>query len=297
MKRINTSNIAITFMTNLQTILSNQKSTKKIILLVAISSVFFFVTACTGVVRDTSLAKASSIGFTEQLFETSNFTLFGLIRPGRGDRLRVYIEGDGKAWLSRTRPSSDPTPDTPVALNLAMADPSSDHILYLARPCQYVTGEARRNCAPPAGIKYWTDARLGQEVIESLNQAINIAKDSCRASKIALTGYSGGGGASVLLAARRNDVNFLGTVAGNLDSGTWTRLLGVSPLARSLEPMDAAVNLRSLPQRHLSSSADKTMPPAVSAGFCKTTGRPETCVTVHGLPHSGSWQNVWNYEY
>lgn len=46
--------------------------------------------------------------------------------------LRVYIEGDRHAWLSRTRLCADPTPHNPVALKLALADPAPGPLLYLA---------------------------------------------------------------------------------------------------------------------------------------------------------------------
>ncbi len=43
-----------------------------------------------------------------------------------------------------------------------------------------------------------------------------------------MVGFSDGGGAAALLAAMRQDVTFLGTVAGNLDIDAWANLQGVS---------------------------------------------------------------------
>ena len=43
-----------------------------------------------------------------------------------------------------------------------------------------------------------------------------------------MVGFSDGGGAAALLAAMRQDVIFLGTVAGNLDIDAWANLQGVS---------------------------------------------------------------------
>ncbi|MFP4386937.1 MAG: alpha/beta hydrolase, partial [Alphaproteobacteria bacterium] len=51
--------------------------------------------------------------------------------------LSIYIEGDGLAWIKRTRPSGNPTPTNPVALRLAASDNISQNIIYIARPCQY----------------------------------------------------------------------------------------------------------------------------------------------------------------
>jgi len=234
-------------------------------------------------------------GFQKRLFLTDSFTLYALYRPaqhGPAQNLRVYIEGDGRAWLSRSRPSADPTPLNPVALRLALADPSSaDAILYLARPCQYVQGDQRRNCT----VRYWTDARLAPEVIASLNSAVSQAKAASGATSVALVGFSGGGGAAVLMASERSDVVCLGTVAGNLDIDAWTTLLNISPLSRSLNPLDVAEDLVSIPQRHLSSRDDAIMPPEISAGFCRRSGRPENCRVVDGLEHGDAWERIWDY--
>jgi len=240
--------------------------------------------------------EALRCGFHEMRLPTQPFTLYGLLRPGLSPHskvLRVYIEGDGHAWESRTRPSTDPTPRNPVTLRLAMADPGADTVLYLARPCQYVQGEDRRQCSK----RYWTSARLGPEVINSLGAAITLAKAACGAEQVILVGFSGGGGAAALLAATREDVAFLGTVAGNLDTEAWADLQGVSPLTESLNPMAVAPSLQHLPQRHLSSRTDATMPPEISEGFCRAVNQSESCVVISGVPHGGPWQRYWGYDY
>lgn len=58
-----------------------------------------------------------------------------------------------------------------MGLSLAMADPGTDPVLYLARPCQYVQGETMRHYTK----RHWTSARLGQDVIHSLDAAITQA--------------------------------------------------------------------------------------------------------------------------
>ena len=228
-------------------------------------------------------------------FPTEHFTLYGQFHHGDSEgrnTLRVYIEGDGHAWSTRTRPSGDPTPRDPVGLRLAMADPSHDPILYLARPCQFVTGSDLRNCS----TKYWTSARLAPEIIDSLNEAINKAKATCGAEEIILVGFSGGGGAAALLAARRTDVIFLGTVAGNLDTDTWAKLYGISPLAGSLNPIAVATSLQKLPQLHLSSVDDTIIPPEISERFCRAVQQPQSCRVVKGVEHGGEWQEIWDYQ-
>lgn len=207
--------------------------------------------------------------------------------------LRVYIEGDGHAWKSLTQPSRDPTPHNAVGLQLALADPSKDAILYLARPCQYsdnTTGICSNN-------KYWTRGRMSETVVANLDEAISQIKQRCGAESLALVGYSGGGGLAVLLASRREDVSFLGTIAGTLDIEAWTALHQVSPLEESLNPLDNAFRIKTIRQMHLSSTADSVMPPSISRSFCERMGRPEACRIVTGMAHGSHWETVWNYAY
>lgn len=233
--------------------------------------------------------------FVPQRYQTANFVLFGMLRlPPAGksnsrETLQVYIEGDGFAWQSRTRPSTDPTPRNPVGLRLAQADASGDAVLYLARPCQFVTGAEARMCR----TAYWTSARFAPAVVQSMNEAITQAKRQTGARYVELTGYSGGGGIAVLVAAQRQDITFLGTLAANLDHDAWTKLHGVSPLSQSLNPLDAAGQVRHVPQVHLSSQGDSVMPPGISQNFCQAIQNPKSCKVIESVPHSGPWEDSW----
>ncbi len=233
--------------------------------------------------------------FKQLYLPTKTFTLYALLRPAKMDNstMHVYIEGDGKAWITRSKASNDPTPIEPTVLELAQNDKSSASILYLARPGQYVQGSNARM----SHQKYWTSHRLAPEVIDSLNEAINIAKEQNGAKDVVLVGYSGGGAAAVLLAARRNDVRFLGTIAANLDIATWTKYHKVTPLTGSQNPIHFANKVKHIPQRHMSSSSDKIVPPAISLEFCKRIHQLDSCEEVYGVSHTGKWERVWDYKY
>lgn len=254
-------------------------------------------TGCSGGRARTVVAQAEqNTAFRGQTFATSNFTIFGMLRPASGNAstiLHVYIEGDGFAWQGRTQPSSDPTPNNPTGLRLALADKSPNAVLYLARPCQYVQGDDALLCRPT----YWTSARLAPVVIKSLNEALDTAKQRAGATEIVLVGYSGGGAAAVLMAAKRDDVRFLGTVAAPLDLATWTRVHNMSPLHASLNPMDVAAKVATLPQRHMSSRADTVVPPSISQLFCRALRVAQACSVVDGPDHGGAWEKAWNYNY
>lgn len=71
-------------------------------------------------------------GFSYQEIKTKNFSLASWARIGKkGGPLRIYIEGDGFAWINPYTPSADPTPSETTALNLAQKDPFAN-VIYLA---------------------------------------------------------------------------------------------------------------------------------------------------------------------
>lgn len=200
--------------------------------------------------------------------------------------LTIYIEGDGFAWLSGAMPSSDPTPLDPLALRLALSQPDGN-AAYLGRPCQYTGAE---NCAQ----KYWTHSRFAPEVIDAMNQAVDQLKKRFSAEKVQLVGYSGGGAIAALIAQRRNDVDYLLTVAGNLDHAQWTSLHRISPLSGSLNPADEAYRLRNLRQLHLVGGDDKNIPPAIAQSFVLKAGLGASVVKVLGsFDHRCCWAERW----
>lgn len=205
-----------------------------------------------------------------------------------GQTLSVYLEGDGLAWLTATRPSPDPTPLVPMALLLAQADPGPAAVL--ARPCQYA-----RLAAGVCDSRYWTSHRFAPEVIAAVNLAISKLKEMSGADGLRLVGYSGGAAVAALVAAGREDVRELITVAGNLDHAAWTRLHRLSPLHGSLNPLDAAPALARLPQRHFVGSRDAIVPARIARSFLAGQGRGgcASLQVVPGAEHSLGWPERW----
>ncbi|WP_242538506.1 alpha/beta fold hydrolase [Trinickia acidisoli] len=222
--------------------------------------------------------------------DTGRFVLTAFSRVSQSDKpLRVYIEGDGLAWLSRTEPSLDPTPHDATGLALATQDPSPN-VVYLARPCQFTPMAMNPRC----GIPYWTAKRFAPEVIASMNQAVNHFAAQTPGQPVELVGYSGGGAVAVLIAAHRTDVASIRTVAGNLDDEFVNKLHGVSPMPESENPIDFASRVAAIPQIHFSGADDRTVPPLVAQRFVEATGeRCARAVTVSGMSHDGDWSNRW----
>lgn len=191
--------------------------------------------------------------------KTSKFTVQTLQpKSVQGDLLRVYIEGDGRAWVTSHTASDDPTPIKSMAPGLAVSDPSP--AVYMARPCQYILSA---NCTQSV----WTSARFSKDVIQAESEVLDTLKSHYGVQGFELVGYSGGGAVALLLAAARSDVKQVQTIAGNIDTRAWTELKHIAPLTGSLNPVDFADQLARVPQRHFIGMNDTIVPPDVSKAY------------------------------
>lgn len=241
-------------------------------------------------------------------------------------RVRIYIEGDGYAWVNRNTPSPDPTPKDPIGLQLALKDfqahstansLSSHCVVYLARPCQFI----KTSNSLCADRHWWTSRRFAPFILEVMNNAITQIKEQCGAKEIELVGFSGGGAISLLLGAYREgmvmknyrenrklslikmhlkaspkDVRRIITVAGCLDHTAWTQYHGVTPLHDSLNPADYLESLAAIPQIHYVGADDKIVPPILAYEFSNQKAlqkKPPTIVNVPSATHS-NWGNFWS---
>ncbi|NQY94373.1 MAG: alpha/beta hydrolase, partial [Campylobacteraceae bacterium] len=184
---------------------------------------------------------AQKAQFKSKNIKTDSFTLKTYTKvQDKTLALKIYIEGDGFAWINRTTLSPNPTPINPVALKLASHDPYKN-IAYIARPCQYISTQ---NCSK----EYWSDKRFSKEVIQSMNQAISILKKQTHSKKIELVGFSGGAAIALLIASKRNDVQRITTIAGNLNHKLLHEYHGIPPMKNSLNPIDIATKISHIKQ-------------------------------------------------
>ena len=208
------------------------------------------------------------------------------------EELVVYLEGDGTSWVRRNQISSDPTPENPVGLRLAAADPSIG-VLYLARPCQYLDRPPLRS-NPPCESRFWTSHRFAPAVVAATSTAIDVEIRRGTYRNVVLVGYSGGGVLAALVAAVRRDVVRLVTVAAPLDLKAWTDLHDVSPLSGSLDPTAHADALR-MPQVHFVGGRDTVVPRAVVDAFAARLppGTDARIVEEAGFDHACCWAEAW----
>jgi len=202
--------------------------------------------------------------------------------------LRLYIEGDGRAWLSVDQPSPDPTPRKALGLMLAAADPFPN-VAYLARPCQF-----NLTSSPRCETMYWTDKRFSEEIIAAMNQTLDTLLRPMTSPEIELVGYSGGAAVAVLLSARRHDVSNIRTVAGNLDIEAVNRFHRVSAMPDSLNPINVAPLLATLPQVHFTGGRDKVIPATIAEGFIlRQESHCATTVSIPEASHEDGWISRW----
>lgn len=244
-----------------------------------------------------TLAWASDQGWAPVVLPGEDFDVQAFV-PGhlrKVRRLTVYLEGDGLAWVDRDTPSFAPTPVDPVGFRLAVAD-AGGQAVHLARPCQYTQGAAFKGCHP----RYWGTHRFAPEVIGAMDRAVQQLKSRYAADELVLVGYSGGAAVAALVAARRDDVVALVTVAGTLDTDVWTQAQRVSPLHGSLNPRAVSSNVARVPQWHFVGGKDEVVTPAVLASFLGGAAGPQPrhtaapiVETVPDFDHACCWVRAW----
>ena len=241
--------------------------------------------------RQTALDLSESGGFAYREIETTTFTIATYRRTDFSGEITVYIEGDGFAYVTPTRISSDPTPLNPTGLELATLD-TGGNVIYLARPCQYVDLGKERFCYK----RYWSSHRFSKEIISTYDQVLDKIKTTTGARSFHLVGYSGGGAVAVLIAAGRGDVISVRTVAAYLDHVALNEERGVAALEGSLDPMKVAKSLRRIPQIHYAGANDNVIPPWVVKNFALAVDDPRCArfVMLNGVGHQYGWNREWN---
>ena len=196
------------------------------------------------------------------------------------DMLRIYIEGDGQAYISKGVVSGDPTPVNPVGLNLALADTHAN-VMYIGRPCQWARG-------PECKDKHlWTTERFSERMAETY--ASFIAHES-RGRPLELVGYSGGAWVALQVAARLENVVKVTTVAGNLmpdyvNAYHNVRKLDVAPYPQG--------RLAGLPIVAYIGVNDTVVPRGVVEDFQAKTGARAVCVINTDASHGEGWEPLF----
>ena len=198
--------------------------------------------------------------------------------------LHIYIEGDGSPWIANRWVATDPTPRSPVMLELMQLDPGPT--LYLGRPCYF---GLQQNCESV----HWTSGRYSETVVESMIVALNTTIEQLDLrGDIVLIGHSGGGVLAMLLAPRIPNVDTLVTLAANLDIDRWTQYHGYSPLLLSLNPATQAPLPDHIVQLHLVGESDSNVP--IQLVRPVVDREPDAQLLQYpGYDHNCCWAEIW----
>lgn len=252
-----------------------------------------FLTSCSHHSLERRLDLADSLVKNSNLVKNDIQTSFFLLRTyekiaNNKDRLRVYIEGDGLAWINKYKISNDPTPINPITLRLASKD-KQKNVLYMARPCQYTLKKDKK-----CNSSYWSKKRFSEEVINSFDEALDILKTKHHFKKIELVGFSGGGAIATLLAARRSDVIKIITIAGNLNHNLVNKIHEVSQMKESLNPIDIASKISHIPQVHYVGEDDKVVPMDIAKSFFHASKNIDNIkiILLKNTTHSKGWDKL-----
>ncbi len=249
----------------------------------------FILSACSH--HKENFYQAGVFNFSEYKIPSFPFLLTSYERVESDKELaHIYIEGDGRAWLSKSIASLDPTPKNPVAYKLAQQDPNKN-VIYLARPCQFtkMIGEL------PCDKKYWTSHRFSSEVLKSMNNALDDIKRRHPIRHFHLFGYSGGANIAALLTAQRDDVVRLTTIAGNLDHQLQSKMHGVSEMPYSLNAKNIAKQISNIPQIHYVGEKDKIIFQAITKSYLTSAGLNHTdhLKIIPHVSHHEGWLEIW----
>ncbi|MBQ3943198.1 MAG: hypothetical protein II669_02645 [Elusimicrobia bacterium] len=188
--------------------------------------------------------------------------------------VKIYVEGDGRAYTSKGYPTTDPTPKSYFLRNISFND-VYENVVYLARPCQYIKN---KNCS---NID-WTTGRFSQKIVDNMSQAIKqIAEDK----EIILIGYSGGGLiCGLIINQHKNDLNIIKwiTVAGLLNHTNWTKHFNYIPLKDSLD-LDTIPNIS---QTHYIGKKDKVIPYKLTLDIVDK----KNCVIIENATHNSGFE-------
>lgn len=220
-------------------------------------------------------------GQSKALLQTRSQTL----AAGRSSTLHIYLEGDGIPWGLGYHPARNPTTQRPYALSLMSRDTAPS--IYLNRPC-YGIAVSAENC----DSALWTSARYSEQVVEVISGALDTFRTRLGVERFVLIGYSGGGTIASLLAARREDVSVVITVAGNLDHSRWTQHFHYDPLSLSLNSLNVFPLPSSIKRWHLLAEKDEVLPFEIT----HSAAQRDLGATILRYPHYDHdccWESIW----
>ncbi len=216
-------------------------------------------------------------GFKKDLIETKYLTFSVWEKEGIQNKkpLRIYLEGDG-----------NPNPSDRIALYYAQQDPSTN-VIYLARPCQWSNDKV---CKDKPEI--YREQRFHPEIIRETQEILLLLINKYQAPYVELVAYDGGATVALNL-AHRIPVKRVITIAGILDTESYTYQNNLDEMPDAENPADNLLALAQIPQIHYVGSDDHITPIKVAERFVRNMDHPKSVVVkkVPGVGHY-NWKGV-----
>lgn len=270
---------------------------------ILLSLLSLFVLSACGIETDLKQRTANHIArpafMVERQVQAGDFTLQAWERMHqRNEVATIYIEGDTinqldtrPTLMAMNMPRINSSPDMPLGLYLGSRDKATN-LGYLARPCQYVKIPKDKGC----GTSYWLENRFAPEIIEAYQIALDDMKSRYSLTGFNIVGYDGGANIAAVLAAKRNDILSLRTVAGNLNPDLTNDKTNQKTLAStSVLAIDYASQLSDIPQHHFIGAADDIITPAVYHSYRQMVGLSD-CISyslIQDADHTKGWVEKW----
>jgi hypothetical protein len=215
----------------------------------------------------------------------------------RGTTATVYIEGDSPSSIDMGDEKvnfdkvfgSDASVSNPLALQLAARD-LSENLAYIGRPCQSVKMPAEKGCNP----KYWGMDRFAPEVMNSYHAALDDIAARWDITKFHIVGFGGGANIAAVMAATRNDILSLRTVAGDLNpayGGAFNMPLSDNAVLAT----HYGAELATIPQHHFIGGSDEVITTAHYQSYRQALGGSD-CIHYSVIPevgHMNGWVQIW----
>ena len=257
------------------------------------------------------IERAVAAGFQEQ-FGLSDLPIRAWARQGiefeamadhagraiKVSRLIVMIESDGASWQAAGyRAPSNPTPKSPISLQMALELSSADRVLYLARPCQFIApwSPASRACEDP---RWWTSWRFSTQVVKAYQEAIlGYAADQGNQTLV-LAGFSGGGSLAALIATEFKQLALMAklcliTIASPLDLNAWTHHHRLSFFRDVPDEGLLKRSLIDLPAAYAFGDADRKVPLESAGVFLNEAAWIGKVYRYKDLKHNAEWVKLW----
>lgn len=230
---------------------------------------------------------ATRLGLHRSFAQSNEFghVIYGNDMQASDQPIHVYLDGDGSPWITRERIATDPTPQSPLVMELMALD--SSPAIYIGRPCYHGLSETRP-CTP----LLWTHQRYSERVVASLASALKNLLAAQSATELVLIGYSGGGTLAMLLAERVSGVRQVITLAGNLAVADWTRLHGYTRLKGSLDPSNRPPLPHRIIQLHIAGGRDTNVPHRLTEPIVNRQHGAQMII-FDGYDHACCWQAIW----